>query len=481
MDLYDAWLSSRGLEKKVYQREGVAWCLCAEESELSGGFLADEMGLGKTIAMIGLGFARPVDRTLIVVPCALVEQWKAQLRRLDGRKLLVWHKGIKLAHLLSIPIVIATYGKLAVTKKRELSDLHKVEWGRIIFDEAHHMRNKKTGAYMGGKLVRGGSKWLVTGTPIQNCARDFNSLCAVLGIAASKTADIPELKREYMLRRTKQEVGLSLPGLEEEEISVPWSKGGETRLACDIHASLPFNSGSGIDSSFAVDLGDYSVLKLMMKARQVCAFPPILEDQMRDAVERNDIGPRHPYLQGAGSMSKMDSLLALLFENKGDGNGKLVFCQFHKEMDFLLGALREKGIDAALFDGRISLGARRNLLKVPHEVLIMQIQAGCEGLNLQEHYSDVYFLSPHWNPAIEDQAVARCHRFGQTKRVRVQRLHSIRGDPVTPPSGGKPTGHPPASLLSIRGDTDKQSDTSPSLLSMDQYIQQVQFKKRALY
>ena len=187
MDLYDAWLSSRGLEKKVYQREGVAWCLCAEESELSGGFLADEMGLGKTIAMIGLGFARPVDRTLIVVPCALVEQWKAQLRRLDGRKLLVWHKGIKLAHLLSIPIVIATYGKLAVTKKRELSDLHKVEWGRIIFDEAHHMRNKKTGAYMGGKLVRGASKWLVTGTPIQNCARDFNSLCAVLGIAASKT------------------------------------------------------------------------------------------------------------------------------------------------------------------------------------------------------------------------------------------------------------------------------------------------------
>jgi SNF2 family DNA or RNA helicase len=85
MDLYNAWVSSRGLEEKSYQGEGVAWCLRAEERELSGGFLADEMGLGKTITMIGLGFARPVDRTLIVVPCALVDQWKSQLRRLDGR------------------------------------------------------------------------------------------------------------------------------------------------------------------------------------------------------------------------------------------------------------------------------------------------------------------------------------------------------------------------------------------------------------
>ena len=53
-------------------------------------------------------------------------------------------------------------------------------------------------------------------------------------------------------------------------------------------------------------------------------------------------------------------------------------------------------------------------------VLILQIQTGCEGLNLQENYSEIYFVSPHWNPSIEDQAVARCHRFGQTKPVYVQ-------------------------------------------------------------
>ena len=46
---------------------------------------------------------------------------------------------------------------------------------------------------------------------------------------------------------------------------------------------------------------------------------------------------------------------------------------------------------------------------------------GCEGLNLQE-YSEIYFVSPHWNPAVEDQAVARCHRIGQTEPVKVFRF-----------------------------------------------------------
>ena len=31
-------------------------------------------------------------------------------------------------------------------------------------------------------------------------------------------------------------------------------------------------------------------------------------------------------------------------------------------------------------------------------------------------------MTPHWNPSIEDQAVARCHRIGQTKPVEVFRF-----------------------------------------------------------
>jgi hypothetical protein len=48
---------------------------------------------------------------------------------------------------------------------------------------------------------------------------------------------------------------------------------------------------------------------------------------------------------------------------------------------------------------------------------------------LQEHYSEIYFISPHWNPAVEDQAIARCHRIGQTKVVHVERFEMCGFEP----------------------------------------------------
>ena len=48
---------------------------------------------------------------------------------------------------------------------------------------------------------------------------------------------------------------------------------------------------------------------------------------------------------------------------------------------------------------------------------------GCEGLNLQE-YSEVYFTSPHWNPAVEAQAIDRTHRIGQTATVNAYKMIS---------------------------------------------------------
>ena len=56
------------------------------------------------------------------------------------------------------------------------------------------------------------------------------------------------------------------------------------------------------------------------------------------------------------------------------------------------------------------------------DILILQVNTCCEGLNLQE-FNEVYFVSPHWNPAVEDQAIARCHRLGQKKEVFVYRFY----------------------------------------------------------
>jgi hypothetical protein len=105
---------------------------------------------------------------------------------------------------------------------------------------------------------------------------------------------------------------------------------------------------------------------------------------------------------------------------KDNGSGKLVFCQFRNEIDTVVSRLRSGGIEAVeSFDGRDNKKVRSEKLTQSFDVLVIQIKTGCEGLNLQDKYSEVYFVSPHWNPSVEDQAIARCHRIGQQRIVHV--------------------------------------------------------------
>jgi hypothetical protein len=96
------------------------------------------------------------------------------------------------------------------------------------------------------------------------------------------------------------------------------------------------------------------------------------------------------------------------------------------------------------------------------DVLILQIQTGCEGINLQDKYSEVYFVSPSWNPAVEDQAIARCHRIGQKKNVCVFKF----GSAITTSLWKKGVG---ASL-----------DFTSDVPSLDYYIDTVQNNKREI-
>jgi SNF2 family DNA or RNA helicase len=129
------------------------------------------------------------------------------------------------------------------------------------------------------------------------------------------------------------------------------------------------------------------------------------------------------YKEALQSSSKLDSVIDKILANKDNGNGKIVFCHFREEIDTIAQRLRDGGISKiATFDGRVSSGKRKGILNEKNDVLILQIQTGCEGLNLQENYSEIYFVSPHWNPAVEEQAIARCHRIGQKKEVVVNRF-----------------------------------------------------------
>lgn len=125
--------------------------------------------------------------------------------------------------------------------------------------------------------------------------------------------------------------------------------------------------------------------------------------------------------------SKLDAVCEKILERKDNDNGKIVFCHYKMEIDEIQRRISDEGLDVRVIDGRTKKKERQGILTSKCDVLILQIQTGCEGLNLQQ-FNEVYFVTPHWNPAVEDQAVARCHRIGQQKPVYIFKFSMVGTD-----------------------------------------------------
>lgn len=446
------------LDVKPHQLSGVEWMLSKETDSIPfdgvrGGINADEMGLGKTIMMIGTIVGNFKKRTLIVVPFALLEQWCSELYHITGHEPLVYHgiskKDYDFEAISAAPIVLTTYGHVRYAKT--FGVLHRIKWDRVVCDEAHHMRNPKSKAFRGVKMLTTSIRWLLTGTPIQNTKKDLYSLLDILGVSPSlyKHEDTCyEIIQKFVLKRTKEEAGVLLPEKHENIYKVEWGSEEEKSLAKDVHSRLKF---SGIQNGISNHSGyGKNTLVALLRARQVCVMPELIapgitkafkeidegvvdEDEEQDKEELFMMNKKEKAqlmkvvdqivkIHDAGISSKIKAVCEQLKKNKENGKQKLVFCQFRKEIDQVEHLLKKAGFNTASVDGRTPNYLRDEYLTSKTiDVLILQIQTGCEGLNLQT-FSEVYFVTPHWNPATEDQAVARCHRIGQQNEVDVFRF-----------------------------------------------------------
>ena len=449
MDMFKKYLDRTNMDHKQYQYDGVRWCLNNELRSdppcgVRGGFIADEMGLGKTIMMIGLMYSNFMPRTLIIVPPILIDQWFVQIYRTTGHKALIYHgedkKTIMEEELEAARIVISTYGAITLTKKqiddKQLTMLHRVAWSRLVFDEAHHLRNSKTTRYIGARLLQAQVRWMVSGTPVQNSKKDFYSLCAMIRLPASfytETENLRLLARSFILKRTKRQVGIQMTDIHLDKNVVDWISSKERELSEEIHSALSFsrvNPEKGFNKQIVSTFRGRGVLTLMLRAKQSCIYPKLISKQLDKLIEQGFLSDYSSYKEAFDHSSKLTAAINSILERKDNGCGKLIFCHFREEIDEIAQRLRDGGMTkVATFDGRTSNGKRYDILNEKNDALVLQIQTGCEGLNLQENYSEIYFISPHWNPAVEDQAIARCHRIGQTKPVYVQRFEMC---PFTP-------------------------------------------------
>ena len=414
------------MEEKKHQFEGVEWCIKNEVFLGKGGLIADEMGLGKTLQMLGVIYGHFVRHTLIIVPLALLDQWEIAIKKVLKHAPLIYHgnnkRDINFEMLASAPIVLSTYGEVSMFRGQK-KEVHRVKWDRLCFDEGHHLRNARTGQHRGAMALEAPIRWLMTGTPIQNSKKDFYSLCAVMGLDSAyytKQANLMELVKKYILKRTKKSVGLQLPPLTMAQESIMWDNKEEAGLAEQIHSVLSFSQLRPQWNDLTMGLGRHT-LPMMVRARQCCILPKLLEAQLSKLRESGLLDLDADAAKGLEGASKLDQVCGKIVDRKDNGRGKLIFCHYRAEIDHISGVLKGAGMSVATFDGRTPHKERNGILTRNWDALVLQIQTGCEGLNLQQ-FSEVYFVSPHWNPAVEDQAVARCHRIGQKCPIDVFRF-----------------------------------------------------------
>jgi len=368
--------------------------------QFHGGLLADDMGLGKTSEMLMTMKNNPKPKTLLLVPLALVEPWttaatKAGFCCLVVGKERVWTKATADAWDPAVPqVFITNYDTLLHREAIVLAET----WDRVILDEAHRIRNPRSELTKKVLEIEAPIRWALTGTPVVNKLQDAVTLFAFLGIPHTESMRwdpmyYPPLMEEILIYRSmdtiRGKVSDAPPVPDEEEHVLEFASAKERNF-------YRATAEHGYDYQF----------EMFLRLRQASVSPATFDKSWTAPSTK---------MIGLGDLIETDR-----------SRKWIVFCSFHEEMRLVAEYLEDRlDLDVEQYHGGLSQTERTATLaraKDPLcDVLLIQLQAGGCGLNLQE-FDGVVFMSPWWTSAMMEQAKARAVRMGQKKVVKVVHL-----------------------------------------------------------
>lgn len=406
---------------RTYQKDGYKWMKQLAQYGF-GGVLADEMGLGKTLQSITyivseLRAVREMKQpVLIVCPSSLTYNWLSEILSfapeieadvIDGVK----EKRVqKLKSFTNVDVVITSYPLL----RQDIKWYEKQHFHTIFFDEAQYFKNPLTQTARAVKKLQANHRFALTGTPMENSLEELWSIFYVVFPELFKGLEefshltrkqIARRVRPFLLRRVKEDVLGELPD-KEKSLQLSELLPEQKKLYTAFLAKLREETLKHLDKD-TFEQNKIRILAGLTRLRQICCHPALFIEGYR------------------GSSAKFEQLLQILEEASNAGRRVLIFSQFTKMLMLIGQELTRREQLYFYLDGqtpseeRVELCNRFNAGE--RDVFLISLKAGRTGLNLTGA-DTVILYDLWWNTAVEDQAIDRAHRIGQTETVKVIKM-----------------------------------------------------------
>tara|TARA_Y100001933_G_scaffold265062_1_gene334820 strand:- start:3135 stop:6827 length:3693 start_codon:yes stop_codon:yes gene_type:complete len=451
-------------ELRPYQAEALGWFDFLRQFGM-GGILADDMGLGKTVQVLALLASRvwqskqeaqttgkPKLPVLIVAPRSVVFNWIDEAERFTPELRVLAYAGNEREKLREsfkdYDLIVTSFGLM----RRDVTDLRNNPFDYVVLDEAQAIKNPSSQSAKAARLLNTHHRLALTGTPVENHLGDLWSIFEFLnpgflgssmrfgqlvrgdvgGKAAPKptmnsrgaeqpkvnvATQIADALKPFILRRTKKEVLKDLPDKTEQTI-VCEMEPAQRKLYDELRlhyrnsllgskgASLPSDGSEGTVAP-AGGGSAMMVLEALLRLRQASCHPGLIDSNRR----------------GEPS-AKLEALIEMVLELAEEGHKALIFSQFVEMLSIVRSRLEEHGIVYEYLDGQ-TRDRKRRVQRFQDDpdcpVFLISLKAGGLGLNLTAA-EYVFILDPWWNPAVEQQAIDRTHRIGQTRHVFAYRM-----------------------------------------------------------